>query len=648
MFRLRTLLALLMIGAAAYFGAPMLLKGMVQKKIVGQFAALGYTNPRYDLTAFGWGGMTLENIQLEPEGISTIDRIDISYTPLGLANGMIDQVRIIHPDLIYSTEDDAPAATPKSAPLPRSAIWSFSLQDVPIRTLEIEDMNLSYASDEINPSLSGKISLLTDTDQTRKLVANLKSEQKELSLTINATLSETPARVKTIHLDIPEARLDLPRLRLTRGNAKLDMTMSPQAPVSIQGELLAGAMKIGDLPLDGLTVTASGQKPDLNIIGNAGVTGIPMTNVSLRVSETAKGAQLLWQLSGEAPKALVDALAPTLALPLPAQQKFALALDVNATNFFGLLKPPYQAGVFLYLDGQDPLLRGTLSCPETLAVCDLKLPETPLSAAQVTTLAEPLLAAQGLTLTDGAVQLSASARLADNKIETSLLARSENLDLMWQNLKLSDAQLTLTRSPDGLLTLSGAQATALQGTLAIDKLTMTPRGEGSGVIKIDNIDLGDLGRLASVSGLDLSGKLAGTLPLSLRAGEWVAGSDARLTSAGGMLHYAPASYPSFLAGDDERLDTLRQALHDYAFDELSLAFSGPLTGEIKVTLAAKGRNENLFGDRPIHINLNIEGPLAPTLRHLLPTFTALTTATPDPTATDIVSPDDANQKETTE
>jgi hypothetical protein len=79
----------------------------------------------------------------------------------------------------------------------------------------------------------------------------------------------------------------------------------------------------------------------------------------------------------------------------------------------------------------------------------------------------------------------------------------------------------------------------------------------------------------------------------------------------GYISYLPDQYPDALAGEDMRLQTVRDALTDFRFHDLQADISGPVSGELKVSLQAKGTNKKLFDERPIHFNLNLEGPLAP-------------------------------------
>jgi len=87
-------------------------------------------------------------------------------------------------------------------------------------------------------------------------------------------------------------------------------------------------------------------------------------------------------------------------------------------------------------------------------------------------------------------------------------------------------------------------------------------------------------------------------------------------SGDGEFRYAPVSFPTALQGDDQRMKTVREALSHFKFTQLELSIDGPLEGSLKTTLKAKGTNPR-FDDRPIELNINLEGALGSALSQVL-------------------------------
>lgn len=137
---------------------------------------------------------------------------------------------------------------------------------------------------------------------------------------------------------------------------------------------------------------------------------------------------------------------------------------------------------------------------------------------------------------------------------------------------------------------------------------------------LDQVDLNALLEKTNINGFAMKGVVSGEIPFQIKDGDIVIYKSAHLKSVSGNLHYAPTPMPAFLQGADERMTTVRKALDNLDYDSLDLTFEGPLLGELKTNLTAKGRNQAAFGPRPVHLNLNIEGPLAPAIKQILNVF----------------------------
>ena len=120
-----------------------------------------------------------------------------------------------------------------------------------------------------------------------------------------------------------------------------------------------------------------------------------------------------------------------------------------------------------------------------------------------------------------------------------------------------------------------------------------------------------------MEGLFLHGKLKGSLPIKIKDGEAFI-QDGTLKSTGaGIIKFTPSKTPAFLNGDDLHLETARMALDNYHYEFFEIRIDGPLAGEVKMTINARGYNPDLFEKRPIALNLNLEAPLKPFFRNIL-------------------------------
>ena len=64
------------------------------------------------------------------------------------------------------------------------------------------------------------------------------------------------------------------------------------------------------------------------------------------------------------------------------------------------------------------------------------------------------------------------------------------------------------------------------------------------------------------------------------------------------------------------METVRRALSDFRYSSLEISIGGELNGDLKTSLKATGHNP-VFGERPINLNINLEGALMPALQQAL-------------------------------
>lgn len=617
--RLRYLaLALLIWYGTTSFDAQKILRLPIEHRFKSFFSAMGYPDATFDTVKITLSHLVLENIVLDydetgKDAISVIERIEAEYSPWDLITGNIKRVVATHPDLFFSAD-----AMPRFPAVTLSR--QSSLSDLPIGELEINDLNISYAGEDFNPSLSGKIIMNTEDDQSKRILVTLNGEQKDLSVDLKIAANETVDGHLSVDLDIPEIRMDIPDVaKISRGSGKLRLVTRPGLPLRADGKFVAGAMRIGKLPLDNITLSVNGQKPKFNLIGSASITGMPQTNISLRATEDAKDAQVLAQLSGEAPAALARLL--KLDLILPEQQKFSIAAELKNRDLASLVRYPYRGGIFLYQDKTDPFIKAKFACVSSREGCTIDIPTSPVTFNAFNTWVAPTLADQGLTINKGDILFGGKITTwKENKpTQFNLEGALKNSSLDWRGLAMTDFNAYFTGTPETPLIITRLQTRALGGTLRSDRIESGNKTKASGgTIILDRINLTDLAQLMRSRGLDMTGTASGSIPFTVQNGKTIISDSASITAKNGTVNYSPKSWPAFLIGSDERMKTLRDTLKGYKFDEMKVDMNGPIGKNVQANMFAKGYNQALYGDRPIHMNLKLDGPLAPGLVRLVP------------------------------
>lgn len=589
----------------------------VTRAITTQLSKAGFPDTTFTVSELTFGHLSLDHIKLDPDGVNTIDNITVTYSPWSLLWGRVDDIIITKPDFIFSADSPPPlpqTSGPSSTP--------FRLSTLPFQNLSVTDLSLAYAGDDISPSVTGKVGMTTNDNGQKQLSFDMTGAQKDLSLKLTGSVTEDSNQTLHVILDIPEARFDIPNiLMMSRAHGKFDITIPTNAPISANGEWAAGAMRIGNFPLDNISLVVQGRKPDFSLIGNADITGLPQSNLSLRLSEDQNGAQLIAQISGTSPQGFLKLAAPTITAPMPEHQKFVITLDLKDNDLAALFTAPYSGGLFLYGDDATPFLSMSVGCNTSITDCTLNIPETTLTASQINPFIEPLLADYGLMFNNGAVTFSgAITPLASPTPQYAFQAKSKNMSIDWQGLSLSRLAFDVTRDINGTYQIKPGSANVMNGSINVNAIKISSAGDGRTTMRLNKIDLADLSQFIRIEGLDVTGTATGNIPVTLNAWKPAFDRGGKIDGFKGSIKYTPPSYPGFLGGTDDRMKVLRNTLQDYTFDSMNLNFSGDPFGTVSATLAAKGRNESLFKDRPIHINLNIDGPLTPAIKQLIPYF----------------------------
>src|SRR3989338_2179567 len=137
-------------------------------------------------------------------------------------------------------------------------------------------------------------------------------------------------------------------------------------------------------------------------------------------------------------------------------------------------------------------------------------------------------------------------------------------------------------------------------------------------LKVTSDDMGKLADLADVKGLNAKGRLSGTIPVTYSKDGIIFGSGSLKSDGAGTFAYTPDQFPASLQGDDPRMETVRKTLSDFRFSKFSVDMSGSVDDKMKTSISAEGTNPAL-GERPIHLNLNLDGDLGAVLKQTLQT-----------------------------
>ena len=192
-----------------------------------------------------------------------------------------------------------------------------------------------------------------------------------------------------------------------------------------------------------------------------------------------------------------------------------------------------------------------------------------------------------------------------------------SVKLIGTGVNLTDGKIQFQGSKESGYTINSAAFNFAGGTLSTSPFAWKPDEKNNSLtLQLQDIGLAQLAQSMNLSGFAAQGSLEGSLPIVFSPKGLVFKEGLIKSSSEGVFKYSPASYPPALQGNDTRMETVRRALSDFHYNTLEVSVGGALNGNLKTTLKATGKNP-IFGNRPINLNINLQGALMPVLQQAL-------------------------------
>jgi hypothetical protein len=181
-------------------------------------------------------------------------------------------------------------------------------------------------------------------------------------------------------------------------------------------------------------------------------------------------------------------------------------------------------------------------------------------------------------------------------------------------------QVTMSVPPGGkpLLSITGLQAQALGGQVAGDRIELDLAKERNPfTVRVSGLDIAELLKLEQEQGLYGTGIIDGELPLVLSR-DGVSMQQGRLATRdpGGIIRYAADERVRALAQGNPNLQLLLDALRDFHYHLLRADVDYAPDGNLDMRVRLEGKNPELEGGRPVHLNINLEENVLMLLRSL--------------------------------
>jgi hypothetical protein len=629
---------LLLCGGAVFMFGPGSLKGQISSA----FADMGFSSAKAEKIHFTSDSLVFSDIRLDEDGFSTIDRITIRYDLSVMEIKGVRLAALLDADGAFAIAGwEAPTFEPFAAPVQTIRFEDIILDlDTPRGALRFESAGEAVAGE------SGALDFQ----------ARLWGTQNQLDIMTawNGTIEQSGAWA--IDMSIERGRFDFGDFKGSRLGGWVSTGMdSPGAPLKTGGQLTAGMLQFAMIPLQNVRAGIEGNADAYAITLNA--TGGGTQSLTLEAMfgqnsqdffaaatiKSAHPSDLTGFLEAAGGPGIKDnpglaalALLPPLTLEAvylagerAHETHFPLALSLRGSE--GIIN----AGAKFEADMRAKTLSGTLTVAQTdLAALGDLLRLNELTAAAVTAgtlsaesewsfdlqapspvLKGPLtvkindFGAQGQGIALGGL----SGKLIFSSAGPLLTEGKQSLgfeSLILGGLPLEDGQFVFELGANNLLHIHTMRGAYAGGTLALSPVSLSESQRPEEIaITAKGLDLEELVRAANMADLSARGAVDGFLRVTLAPDNPVIKKGEIKNAGPGFIAYTPDQYPAPLAGPDERLRVVREAVTGLEYDVLALTFSGPFFGEMTAQLRAEGQNRAVFGERPIHINLNLTGAL---------------------------------------
>ncbi|TQV83684.1 intermembrane phospholipid transport protein YdbH family protein [Denitrobaculum tricleocarpae] len=143
------------------------------------------------------------------------------------------------------------------------------------------------------------------------------------------------------------------------------------------------------------------------------------------------------------------------------------------------------------------------------------------------------------------------------------------------------------------ISVDGARLALLEGTADLP-------------IRITGLDLAEVLKAADLADVDISGRLAGDLPVSLDDGVVTLRQSKLTATEPGVLRVRSEEVASLLTGYGDEVNSMLRALEDFYYDDLSLTLEKTADDDLMLLLSILGKNPAVLDGQSFRVNLNLE------------------------------------------
>jgi hypothetical protein len=182
-------------------------------------------------------------------------------------------------------------------------------------------------------------------------------------------------------------------------------------------------------------------------------------------------------------------------------------------------------------------------------------------------------------------------------------------------VQLANGRIVFQLRRDGVLDLSSAEWPFAGGRIHTRGEADLRAETQNLVLKLTDVDLGELLALVDLDGLSGSGRVEGRVPVE-RRGDVLEIRDGKLSAGaeGGWIYYRPGAGVAGAVGQEQGANLFLEALENFRYDELAATLDGDAFGGVRMGIHLSGANPDYLLGQPFELNFNVEARLSDILK----------------------------------
>ena len=177
-------------------------------------------------------------------------------------------------------------------------------------------------------------------------------------------------------------------------------------------------------------------------------------------------------------------------------------------------------------------------------------------------------------------------------------------------LPLTNGLLNYQINSGSLLEVESALFSIAGGRIRVEPMAIElTKPELQTTLKVENIDLEALIKLAALKSLAVTGKLNGSIPLHFVGETFEINNGILTTDKAGRLSYQPDTPPPGLASAGQSVALMLQALSNFEYDFMEVLLNRQDNETVTAQFVVNGANPDFYNGYPVKLTVSVSGNL---------------------------------------